>query len=346
MKSQELGTVTEQEPQQAPPQEQQDAPPAPPRRRRRWRAAVAVAAVLALIGWLALRDTTPVGHFTSAAGKDRFVAAYERAMAQLPRPDATLDVRTTFGVVRLYRFTGADPQQPPLVLLPGRAAASPLWADNLPSLRQLRTVYTVDLLGEPGASVQDRPIESDEDQAQWLTQVLQQLPEPQVHLVGWSIGGWTALNTAVRRPAKIAGVVLIDPAATFADLPLELIVRSLPASVRWLPKRFRDDFNSWTAGGAPVRDEPVADMIEAGMQHYALDLPTPARFGAAQLQALDARVLVILAGASVMHDAAEAKRYAEANLRHRTVLLYEGASHAVNGEQPDRIAADIAAFLG
>jgi hypothetical protein len=32
--------------------------------------------------------------------KDRFVAAYDRAMADLPPPQRILDVRTGFGVVR------------------------------------------------------------------------------------------------------------------------------------------------------------------------------------------------------------------------------------------------------
>ncbi|MEH1099553.1 alpha/beta fold hydrolase [Micromonospora sp. CPCC 205561] len=322
-----------------------------PRRLRWWRhprgwlRVLALALVLVLVGWLALRDTTPVGYFTSAEGRDRFAAAYDRALAELPPPSAILDLRTTYGVVRLYRFDGANPGQAPLVLVPGRASASPLWADNLDEMLRLRTVYTMDLLGEPGMSVQARPIEDHADQAEWFHQVLRQLPEPRVHLVGHSIGGWTAANVVIRQPEKIAGVVLIDPAVTFADLPLETIVRSIPASVRWTPESWRDSFNSWTAGGAPVEDDPVAQMIESGMRHYSLDLPAPTRFTDEQLRGLDRPVLVILAEASVMHDARQARRTAEATLTRATVRFYEGATHAVNGEQPERIAADVAAFL-
>lgn len=315
------------------------------RRPRWWLRATTVALLLVFIGWLALRDTTPVGYFTSAEGRDRFVAAYDRAMAELPRPTATLDVRTTYGIVRLYRFAGAEPDRAPLVLVPGRAAASPLWADNLPRLLRLRTVYTMDLLGEPGMSVQARPIEDHQDQASWFHQVLLQLPEPQVHLMGYSIGGWTAANVAIRQPEKIAGVTLIDPAVTFADLPAETILRSIPASVRWAPQSWRDSFNSWTAGGAPVENDPIAEMIGSGMQHYSLDLPAPTRFTDGQLRSLKMPVLVIVAEESVMHDAQQARRNAEATLPDATVLFYEDATHAVNGEQPDRIAADVASFL-
>ncbi|WP_328468432.1 alpha/beta hydrolase [Actinoplanes sp. NBC_00393] len=305
---------------------------------------VITALLLFLAGFLT-RGSAPVGHFTSAQGRDHFVSAYEKAMTDLPQPAATLDVRTTYGLVRVYRFTGAAPDAAPLMLLPGWAASAPMWADNLPSLLRLRTVYTVDLLGEPGASIQERPIENHREQADWLHQLLQQLPEKEFHLVGMSFGGWTATNLVVHRPEKVAGLILIDPAVTFADLPLELIVRSLPASVRWLPKSWRDSFNSWTAGGAPVEDTPLADLVESGMRNYAIKRPAPARFETDQLRAIDVPVLVILAGDSVMHDSREAERTASSALRHRTVLTYDGASHAVNGEQPDRIAADVAAFL-
>ncbi|MBB6474794.1 pimeloyl-ACP methyl ester carboxylesterase [Sphaerisporangium rubeum] len=295
--------------------------------------------------WLAFRDTTPVGHFTSGGGHDEFMAAYRQAMRDLPEPDATLDLRTGFGLVRMYRFDGADPARAPIVLLPGRAAASPMWAGNLSSLLRLRTVYTVDLLGEPGASIQNRPIESDADQARWLHEALTQMPEPGVHLLGVSIGGWTAMNLAIRQPEKIESVILLDPVMTFADLSLGAILRSIPVSVRQAPRSWRDGFNSWTANGAPVEDVPVAQMIESGMKNYVLKLPGPTRFSTRQLASVDKPVLVVMAGASVMHDSAAAARFAEENLKRGTVLTYEGASHAVNGEQPDRIATDVGRFL-
>ncbi|MFE3456499.1 alpha/beta fold hydrolase [Nocardiopsis aegyptia] len=320
---------------------------AAPRRRRRLPRAGAVVLVAALLlGWAATRGGAPVGHFTSAEGHDAFVAAYERAMADLPEPDEVLDLRTDYGVVRMYRFDGAAPEEEPLVLLPGRASAAPVFADNLASLRAVRTVYLVDLLGEPGMSVQSRPVRDDADQALWLHQALSQLPEPKVQLLGLSIGGWTAVNLAIRYPDTLAGLTLLDPAVTFADLPLEVVVRSLPATVPWFPRSWRDGFNQWTAGGAPVEDVPVADMIEAGMRHYSLALPAPTRFTDGRLEGVDLPVLVIIAGGSVMHDPAEAARTAERTLSRGTVVTYPDASHAVNGEYPREIAADVARFVG
>lgn len=316
-----------------------------PARRRRWPAVLGTGGAIVLLAALAMRSPSPVGHWNSAEGRDRFSQTYADAFAELPEPDQTLDVRTDFGVVRAYRFAGAGDASAPLVLLPGRASASPVWADNLPVLLEIGDVYTVDLLGEPGMSVQDRPIEDDDDQALWLHQALDGLPEDGFHLVGLSIGGWTAVNLAVRQPELIGTVTVIDPVFVFADISPGAIVRSLPASLPWLPRSWRDGFNSWTAGGAPVEDVPVAEMIEAGMQHYTLRLPQPARISEEELGRLDVPVLAIIAGDSVMHDAEEAAKTAARALPDAEVRLYPGASHAINGERPQEIASDIAGFV-
>ncbi|MDR7279101.1 alpha/beta fold hydrolase [Catenuloplanes atrovinosus] len=310
----------------------------------RW-VALAVVVIVAAVAY-ALRDPAPVGYFASAEAADRFTAAYREAMAEMPAPDRTIDVRTGYGVVRVYHFAGAaGPDAAPLLLLPGRASASPVWADNLPSLLQLRGVYTVDLLGEPGMSVQQRPIRTPADHAQWLHEVLLALPEPRVHLVGLSFGGWTAMNLAVHRADRIAGVVLLDPMLVFSDLSAGVVLRSIPVAFRWAPRAWRDDFASWTANGAPVEDVPVARMIEAGLQAYVSKLSAPARPSGERMAAVTVPVLVLLAGESRLHDATAAADTARRVLPHATVRVYPDASHALNGEYPDEIAADVAVFL-
>jgi pimeloyl-ACP methyl ester carboxylesterase len=94
-----------------------------------------------------------------------------------------------------------------------------------------------------------------------------------------------------------------------------------------------------------VEHVPVADMIEAGMKNYTIRQPTPKRITEPQLAGLPMPVLAIIAGRSVMHDPAKARSTAERALRTKTVVFYPDASHAVNGEYPDRIATDLRTFL-
>jgi len=303
------------------------------------RLAAAAAALL-----LVRRRRAPVGHFTSAAAQDRFQAAYDAALELLPRPDQVLDVRTGFGIVRLYRFGDGPARSVPLVLLPGRASAAPVWAANLPTLVEQGPVYALDLLGEPGMSVQSRPITSADDHAAWLQEVLALLPAPRLDLLGLSIGGWTAMNLVARRATKVRSVVLLDPVLVYAPLAPAAVVRSIPAGLPWLPRTWRDRFTSWTAADAPVRDEPVARMIEAGMRDYRLRLPAPRRIPAGLLAGIDVPVLVVVAGRSRMHDPAALAATARHATPNAEVIVYPTASHAVNGEYPQRVAQDVAAF--
>ncbi|MDP9799581.1 pimeloyl-ACP methyl ester carboxylesterase [Catenuloplanes nepalensis] len=306
---------------------------------------IGVAVIAAVVAY-ALRDPSPVGYFASADAADRFTGAYREAMADMPPPDRTIDIRTGYGVVRVYHFAGGtDPAAAPLLLLPGSASASPVWAGNLPSLLRQRSVYTVDLLGEPGMSIQQRPVATLADHARWLHEVLLALPEPRIHLFGLSFGGWNAMNLAVHHPEKIASVILLDPILVFGDLSFGVVLRSIPIAFRWAPRSWRDSFASWTANDAPIEDEPVARMIEVGLQAYVVKLSAPARPSDDALRGVTAPVLLLMAGKSRLHDSAEAADTARQLLPAATVKVYPDASHAINGEYPDEIAADVAAFL-
>lgn len=332
--------VTDQEE----PTDEPDATVTRTRRRRRRRVVLAIVAVLVVVIAFAMRTPSPVGHWDSAEGQDRYLAAYAEAFEALPEPAQTQDVRTDYGFVRVYRFEGSGDAETPMVLLPGTASGAPVMADNLPSLLEIGDVYLMDLLGEPGRSVQERPITSAAEQADWLDQTLAALQENTFHLMGLSIGGWTATNLALHAPERVETLTVIDPVQVFDDMPLETIVRSIPAAFSWLPKSWRDSFNSYTAGGAPVEDVPVADMIEAGMQHYRMKLPQPEPVSPDQLSSLDMPVLAFIAGQSVMHDPQVAAETAQQALADGTVHVYPEASHAINGEYPDQLAVDVAEF--
>jgi pimeloyl-ACP methyl ester carboxylesterase len=164
-----------------------------------------------------------LGHFVGDVGYDGFahyLRAYQTGMAGLPPFSALVDVPTSFGTVRAYRFDGpAENSSTPVVLLPGRNASTPMWRANLPGVLEGRTAYCVDLLGEAGLSVQEKPITGPDHQAQWLDETLAGLGLDAAHLMGVSIGGWTATNYAVRRQGRVASLVLLDPAMTFARQP-------------------------------------------------------------------------------------------------------------------------------
>jgi pimeloyl-ACP methyl ester carboxylesterase len=284
-----------------------------------------------------------VGHFKSERACSHFLRVYQTAMDQLPPVSESTDVPTSFGTVCAYRFDGPS-SGPPVLLLPGRNACTPMWRVNIPALLEHRTLIGIDLLGDAGVSVQDEPITGPGDEAQWLEETLAGLGLDRVHLLGMSIGGWTAVNYAVRRPGRAASVALLDPVMTFAPIPVKALLVSAGMFLP-LPESLQRRVFSWIAGGADVDESlPEAALISAGSTDYVLRKAMPKSFTDDQLRSLDVPVLALIAGRSVMLDAARATARARDLLPRGQVELWADASHAINGEFPAEIAERAAAF--
>jgi pimeloyl-ACP methyl ester carboxylesterase len=280
-----------------------------------------------------------IGHFRSAAAFEHFLAAYRAGMDGLPPFSESIDVPTSFGTVRAYRFGGLGGPTP-VLMLQGRNASTPVWRANLQGVLSGRTAYCVDLLGEAGLSVQDRPITGPEDQAQWLDETLAGLGLDAVHLMGVSIGGWTATNCAVRRPGRVASLTLLDPAMTFARIPAKTALMSIGLFAPGVPEAVRRYVLRWIAGGADADDSvPEAALIAAGSSDFVLRSAMPTLFTDDQLRALDVPVLAFIAGRSVIHDAERAAARARNLLPNGRIEFWADSSHAINGEYPDEIAA-------
>lgn len=123
-----------------------------------------------------------------------------------------------------------------------------MWAPNLPAWIAERTVYAVEILGEAGLSVQERPIRNPEDQASWLAATLAALGLDRAHLVGVSFGGWQAVNLALHDSTAVSSLSLIDPAWA---LPAEAAARIVgdPARGPGVSAHAHADLDLWWRAG-------------------------------------------------------------------------------------------------
>lgn len=107
-----------------------------------------------------------------------------------------------------------------------------------------------------------------------------------------------------------------------------------------IPERARRWFLSGISGGADVDDSlPEARLIAAAMTDFVLRLPPPTMITDDQLRGLEVPVLAFLGGRSVMRDADEAVHRGRTLLPHGQIEVYSDASHAINGEYAEEIAA-------
>jgi len=318
-------------------------------KKKRWWLLIFIVLVGAA-GFTLFYDDGSVSSFVNPEGKAEFIEVYNEAMSHLPVPAEERQISTSFGEVKVYKFEGdSRTDLAPLLLLPGKAASTPMWVANLEDLIKDRPVYTIDLIGEPGLSVETARIENVQDQAVWLKELITALDEPQIHVLGLSFGGWSAVNLVVHEEIpQIASLILVDPVYVFDTIPLKMVLLSIPASVPIVPKSIRDRMLSYISGEAEIdEDEPTAKLIETGMRTYKSKLPMPQKIKEEQLKEINIPVLAIIAGKSTMHDPKKAAAVAEESLTHENskVAVFDDASHAINGEYPEELADVLRQFL-
>lgn len=266
------------------------------------------------------------GDFRSSEARDRYLAAYRRAWEACPSPDASLDVVTSYGTTRVYRFgaTGA-----PLVLLPGLSATAAGWGEDLKRYLGDRTLFAVDTLGEAGLSAQTAPIRDARDRGRWLGEVVAGLGVGRAHLVGASTGGWHVCAAAIHAPERVASVSLVDPTAVSAGFSFGVVWRGAVAML------VRRDwawawFLRW-AGGLSV-DRPDVRLVLAGIREFRAHLPPQVPFGD-DLRRVTAPTFAVFGGRSVVHDGPEAARRLRAALPHAEVELWPEAGHRLDAAE-------------
>lgn len=221
-----------------------------------------------------------------------------------------------------------------------------MWSQNLPDLAKQRTVYAIDAIGDAGQSVQTRPITNANDQAIWIDETLTALGLSKVHLVGHSFGGWTAANYAIHFPGRLATMSLLEPVFVFGGLRWQMYLKSIPASMPFLPASWRNAMLESIGGTDSIDpDDPTAAMIDAGLAGYAAKLPTPQQPTTEQLTGLDVPTYVALGGASAMNDADAAATVARETLHNPTVRLWPLASHSLPMEVAAQLDGELLSFM-
>ena len=282
-----------------------------------------------------------ISGFSLPVHEKAFRKAYEETFAYLPRPQTIYDIATSFGDVRVYLFVKKGLEtKPPLVLLHGHYASSIMWQPNLYTFMEEGPVYAVDLLGEPGKSIQRKPILKEAHRALWLLEVLQKLQLKKVIFIGSSLGGYTAANFARFYPDRVLALILLDPVFVFSYVSL--------ATVREF-FRMGFDKDKMIPFLLHRRDFPLKNTlgksITLGIEHYRFRIPMPMQLSKKALEKLTMPMLAILAGKSRLQDPYRAAAYGRRCLKNLQIEVWPEASHAMSFENNEEVQERVHLFL-
>ncbi|MFE0513597.1 alpha/beta fold hydrolase [Streptomyces sp. NPDC058964] len=275
-----------------------------------------------------------------------FRVAYDRVMAKWPGEREAFTVPTAFGDTHVNACGPRD--APPLLLLPGGGGAtSASWYAQAADLAIARRVLAVDLIGSPGRSspAGDRHPRTVADLTAWLDALLDGLGVGETDLGGHSYGAWTAVHYALRAPARVRRLFLLDPTQCFAGYKAAYLLHALPMLLRPTPRRVRA-FLEWETGGTPL-DPDWLRLQETAAGFPSVRPVTGPRVAPRELRGLNVPVLLLLAGNSRTHDTYGVAAGAGAVLPRAEVDVVPDVSHhALPQSAPAGLGRRLTGFLG
>jgi pimeloyl-ACP methyl ester carboxylesterase len=197
--------------------------------------------------------------------------------------------------------------------------------------------------GDANPSIPRALMTPPENCAAWLDELLGKLSDRPAHLVGFSYGGWVAMNQAIRAPGRVASITLLDPAGlTKLDARFWwwLSISGL-ASLTPMPLRRR--LARWLDSPAMLQPE-LMTLMWAGIRGYRAEPKFPGVLTDDELRAITVPVLLVAGARSAMLTPAEARARGSL-MPHAEVAIVPGSHGGFNriNELNGRIAAFIEA---
>jgi pimeloyl-ACP methyl ester carboxylesterase len=228
-----------------------------------------------------------------------------------------------------------------VVLLSAFNAAS--WYPNVAALAKVGPVYGIDMPGDANPSVARAPMTPPASCAAWLDELLGQLSDRPAHLVGYSYGGWIAMNQAIRAPDRVASITLLDPAGlTKLDARFWFWL-SVSGLATLTPMPIRRRLARWLDLSGLLEPE-LMTLMWAGTRGYHAEPKFPGVLTDDELRAIDVPALLITGARSAMLTPAEARARGSV-MPHAEVAVVPGNHGGFNriDEVNDRISAFIEA---
>lgn len=160
----------------------------------------------------------------------------------------------------------------------------------------------------------------------WLADVLDALGVESAAVVAHSYGAMVALAFAIRNPARVDRLVLVDPNSCFAGFRAGYLVRAMPLLLRPNAARLRA-LVDWETAGTPI-DSDWLELVVFGAEHFPATKPVvPQRPRASELSGIQCPMTVVLAGRSRVHDIRRVEKSVRKSVPSARTVVLDGATH-------------------
>lgn len=269
--------------------------------------------------------------YKSAEGERLVREEYSKFLGYWPVPNRQLRLATRQG--ETFVIASGKDDSPPLLLLHGASFNSVAWMGDVAEWAKHFRVYAVDVIGHPGFSAPSRPAYDSDAYAEWLDDVLLALGVDRATFVGMSLGGWIALDYAIRRPARVTGLSLLCPGGVGRVLltraKLLLVILPLLLLGPWGRRRAQRALLGALPDDGTGAAKAAWDFMALINKHFRPNLAELSRFGDEALRGIRVPLLAIVGARDALLDSAETRARLLANVQGAEVRWLPDVGHAV-----------------
>ena len=269
--------------------------------------------------------------YKSSEGERLIRERYQVFLKYWPVPNEQVHVPARQGST--FVIASGPKDAPPLLLLHGGAMNSAMWMGEVAAFARSFRVYCVDMIGEPGLTVPARPSLASDAYAGWLDDVLDHLGIGRVSIAGASLGGWLALDYAIRRPERVEKVAVLCPGG-IGRQKVGIVFATLLSRIfgGWGKRKLRERI----LGRAPVDPTPPVkafiDFAALIHRHFRPRMVKMPVFSDGALRNMRMPLLAIVGGRDVLLDSAQTKRRLEKHAPRAHVVYLPDAGHLISGQ--------------
>lgn len=222
---------------------------------------------------------------------------------------------------------------PPVLLLHGAQANSASWMADAALWSRSFRLHAVDMIGEAGLSAPVRPPLDGDAHARWLDDLFAGLGLSSAALVGTSLGGWLALDHAVRRPGKVDALALICPAGIGRQK--NFLLRNAPLLLlgRRGERRMRAKVFGPIPAEIPEAARPLAEMMATIGRTIRPRVVRIPRLSDEELERLRMPILAVVGGRDALIDSRETRDRLGRHAPRAEVAFIEEGYHFLPGQE-------------
>ena len=261
--------------------------------------------------------------YKTEKGKQLIQNNYSQFLSNWVDPSKQQFIKTQLGDTFVIESGKVDAQA--VILLHGSGSNSAMWMADANILSGCYHVFAIDIVGECGKSAETRLPFKNNRYSDWLLEIINQLNISKAAVISNSLGGWIALDFAIKYPERISKLVLIATAG-ITNIRLKTVFWIMVTSLSG-QKGF-DKLNKMVYGDLEIDQQSLA-FANLVRQHYVPRTDALPVFSDEQLQQIKCPVLFIGGENDCFYISEKTAKRIERNIRYAKSMVIKNSGHVV-----------------